>query len=80
MAGGQAVVVYRNDMIRELQLIELGQGMESVGPSDLDPVAKDLRAPTSNGSATSSPATSDCSTRRARRYNRRPGPADRLRR
>ena len=44
MAGGQAVVVYRNDMIRELQLIELGQGMESVGPSDLDPVAKDLRA------------------------------------
>lgn len=35
--------MFRNDMIRELQLIELGQGLDDVGPSDLDPVAKILR-------------------------------------
>ncbi len=43
MVDGQAVVTFRNDMIRELQLIELGQNLDGVGPSDLDPVAKSLR-------------------------------------
>ncbi len=42
--GGQAVVMFRNDMIRELQLIELGQRLDGVGRSWLDPVAKVLRA------------------------------------
>ncbi len=37
------VVMFRNDMIRELHLIELGQGLDEVGPSDLDPIAKILR-------------------------------------
>lgn len=40
---GQAVVVFRNDMIRELQLIQLGQDIEGVGPSELDPIAGILR-------------------------------------
>jgi hypothetical protein len=40
---GQAVIMFRNDMIRELQLIELGQDLEGVGPSELDSVAKVLR-------------------------------------
>lgn len=35
--------MFRNDMIRELQLIELGRDLDDVGPSDLDPVAKILR-------------------------------------
>lgn len=42
--GGQAVVMFRNDMIRELQLIELGKSIEGVGPSGLDAVAAVLRA------------------------------------
>lgn len=44
LVEGQGVLMFRNDMIRELQLIELGRSMESVGPSDLDPVAAMLRA------------------------------------
>ncbi len=44
MVEGRAVVMFRNDMIRELQLIELGQSLDDVGPSGLDPVAKVLRS------------------------------------
>lgn len=43
MVEGRAVIMFRNDMIRELQLIELGQSLDDVGPSELDPVAKILR-------------------------------------
>jgi hypothetical protein len=43
LGAGRAVATFCNDMIRELQLIELGQGLEDVAPSGLDPVAKALR-------------------------------------
>lgn len=43
VAAARAVMAYCNDMIREMQLIEVGRAMDDVAPSELDSVASGLR-------------------------------------